>query len=286
MTNHTTSAAAIDGDGVREVMRFAHALRDPEEIMDSDGMLVAREYVVPAGYQVTTTDLRPFLSCPPRKTGSVYLTDAGSFINYVTRHGLPGTTLYASRADGRVLAILNADTQHAAGWSDHTATLQLKHTPEWARWANVNGSWLTQEAFAEFVEESTPDFRSPSAAAMLEIAQTFEAKSGVDFQSGSRLDNGERQLVYKETITAKAGQSGSLEVPSILGIGLRPYEGGKGYNLDARLRYRINGGHLSLMVKIDRLADVIETAFADTVASLTESLDTVPDLLVVHGSRR
>lgn len=283
MTDSTLAPA--DGDAVRALLQHAHALRDPEEITNSDDEIVALQWVVPEGYRLATTDLRPYLDRPARKAGAVSIVDADSFTRYVTRHGLPGTTLYADRTSGRVVAVLNADTADAPGWSDHSATLQLRHTPEWQRWSEVNGKWLTQEAFAEFVEESTPDFRTPSAAAMLEIAQTFEAKTSVDFQSGSRLDNGERQLVYKETVGAKAGHNGSLEVPSLLVIGLRPYEGGTGYNVEARLRYRITNGSLALMVKIDRIKDLIETAFADTVATLTDSLDSVPDLLVVHGTR-
>lgn len=282
-----TEFTPIDGDAHRQVVDLSAAFSKPFEIMDEHGNLATVLHVLPAGYRIEASDLTRYHPHPTRKSGGVTLWEAESFVAYVRTHGEPGTTLYVDPTAGRIKAILNAATSARPGWQDHTATLHLQKTPEWVRWAEANGKWQTQEQFAEFVNDSLPEFAAPPGAHMLEVAQTFEAKSGVDFQSGTRLDNGERRFVYKETIAAKAGQAGELTVPEALTLRLRPFKGGPGYNAKARLRYRIQNGTLNLMVKIERVEDFIDHAFAETCKGIEEQLaETIDNLLLVHGTDR
>jgi uncharacterized protein YfdQ (DUF2303 family) len=283
----TTSAAAIDGEAVRETHRHAHALREPDVIEDGNGNDAVHLYVVPNGYQLLTHDVAKYRNRPARKVGATTVRTADSFVDFVARHGEPGTTLYADDASSTIRAVLNPATHEEPGWGDHTVTLALDHTNEWRRWSDADGKWISQETFAEFVEDSLADFRTPAAAIMLEIARSFEATTKVDFESGTRSDNGQRRLSYKETVGAKAGQKGDIEIPETLTIGLRVFKGGPGFNVTARFRYRINGGNLLLSVKIDRLADLVDEAFAGTVDAVTERIrESVDDVLLVHGSTR
>lgn len=285
MTEYAVSPA--DGDAVRAMMRHSHALREPDPIHDDNGDEVARLFVVPEGYRLHTVDLSPYRDRPKRKSGETTVKDADSFIDFVSTHGEPGTTLYADETAGTIKAVLNASTAEAPGWADHSCTLRLSHTTEWVRWANADSTWLSQEAFAEFVEESLPDFRDPTPAHMLELSRTFEATKQAEFEGGIRLDNGQRQIGYKETVAARAGRNGHLEVPETMTVGLRVYKGGPGFNVEVRLRYRINNGNLVLAVKIDRREDLIETAFAGTVETVTDRLrGSVDDLLIIHGTTR
>lgn len=279
-----TYTAGLDGDAVRELARHAHALAEPIEVRYADPDTPAALYqIVPNGYAVQRIDLSDYAPRPNRKTGRTQLTDTDSFVRYVQRHALPGTTLYAIESRGLITAVLNDDTATEPGWGDHTAELHLTRTPEWLRWSEVSGKWQQQIDFAEFVEDHLHVFETPTGAHMMELAQTFEATTSVDFESGARLDNGQRQLVYKETVGARAGQAGSLEVPAKLRIGLVPFKGGPGYRLDVHLRYRINGGDLQLMVKLDRPDEVLENAFGDTVARIEDALTSIPDLMLVHS---
>jgi uncharacterized protein YfdQ (DUF2303 family) len=282
-----TTSAAIDGEAVRETLRHSHALREPDVITDGNGNDAVRLYVVPNGYQLLAHEVAKYRDRPARKVGATTVRTADSFVDFVARHGETGTTLYADDSANAIRAVLNPATQRQPGWADHTVTLALAHTNEWKRWAAANGQWVSQETFAEFVEDSLADFRTPAAATMLEISRSFEATSKVDFESGTRLDNGQRRLAYKETVGAKAGQKGEIEVPESMTVGLRVFKGGPGFNVDVRFRYRINGGNLLLSVKIDRLADLVDEAFAGTVDAVTERIrESVDDVLLVHGSTR
>lgn len=273
-----------NGDGLEANLRHLTALADPVVVRDANGDMAALQYVLPNGYSLHTHDLSKFQPRPARKTGKVTVEDADSFLNYVATHGEPGTTLYADPQSAAVTAILNAATRDDAGWADHICTLRLRRTPEWMRWFSVSDTWQTQEDFAEFVEESSRDFRTPTSGYMMEVAQTFEAKMGADFETGVRLDNGTRQLVYKETVTARAGQGGTLDVPTNLILGLAPYVGGPGFNVEARLRFKIVSGTLHLMVKIDRLDEYTDQAFTQTIDGLRSSLaETIDGLLTVTG---
>jgi uncharacterized protein YfdQ (DUF2303 family) len=132
-----------------------------------------------------------------------------------------------------------------------------------------------QVAFAEFIEDHLADIYDPSGAEMLELAQTFEATTGVEFKSSQLLDSGQRQLRYEETIDARSS-NGTLTVPKQVTLGLQPYEGSNSYRVTARFRFRIGGGNLQLSLILDDPRKVLETAFdeilADVTAGLTENI--------------
>jgi len=120
---------------------------------------------------------------------------------------------------------------------------------------------------------------------MLELAQSFQAKTKVDFESAQQLANGRRSLQFKETVDARAGQKGEIEIPAEFKLALKPFVGTDPYAVTARFRYRINGGNLLIGYKLNRPADVQRSAFGDIVdaikAGLTERADTV---LVLDGT--
>lgn len=103
---------------------------------------------------------------------------------------------------------------------------------------------------------------------MLEIAKTLEAKTSVDFKSGVRLENGDHQIKYVSETTGRAGGNGDLEIPSTFALGIAPYMGGPSYKMPARLRYRINDGHLVLWYELVNPHKVIEAAAKEIVATI------------------
>lgn len=285
MTENTTFVGTATADALRESQALYTAATEPRVYKDDAGSDQALVYLIPNGYRAETVDVSKYADTPSRKRGAVVLKDADSFVAYVNQHGEDGrTTIYADVARACAVAVLNGPSGSEAGWSDHTASLALTLTPAWNRWSAASGSWQTQESFAEFVEESLADFHDPDAGHMLELAQTFSATTSVDFESGIRLHSGERQLTYKETTAAKAGQKGSLEIPERFTIGLAPYKGGPSFKVEGWLRYRITNGTLALCVKLHRADEVLDLAFTETVTDLREHL-TVEDLLILNGAR-
>ncbi|MFC8862689.1 DUF2303 family protein [[Kitasatospora] papulosa] len=218
-------------------------------------------------------DLTGPAAAPDRKTGTTTVRDADSFRTYFEKHSDVYSEVYADADRLTVTAVLDAHEADAPRWGGHVLKLALRETETWKQWAGRDGKLMDQETFAEFLEDHLPELLEPTAAEMLEIAQSFQATSKVEFQSANRLASGQRQFQYVETGTTKAGQKGQLAVPETFTIGLVPFDGSEGYKLTARLRYRIGQNGLQLGYKLERPADIRAKAFADVVTAIGEHLD-------------
>lgn len=215
-----------------------------------------------------------YRTSPARKSGTTVVWDVPSFAEYFGKHSDQHSEVYADARNLEVAAVLDAHEPTAARWGGHRLHLQLRKTPEWQAWAVNNGRLMSQEEFAEHLEDHCAELVAPPAAEMLEVAQSIQAASKVDFKSGTRLASGQRQLEYVETVTAKAGQRGQLTIPDTFEIGLVPFEGGHPYRVTARFRYRISGeGGLKLGYRLDRPENVLRAAFDDVIGDLQSRIE-------------
>ncbi len=265
MTDTTPTIDRVENDVVAENARAA----------------VTPHFIAPGLYLTPgtgeTIDVRRLLEAdrdhPTRKTAQVTVTDATSLLSYLEKHALPETELWANDREGTIHAVINAhqDSNGNPGWSDHTVTLKLPFTPDWKDWTARSGRLVTQTEFAEFIEDHLHNFVEPSGADMLELAQTFQATTKVDFQSSKRLKSGETQVSYVEDTSATAGKKGDLAIPDSFTIALQVHDRGPTYKVQARLRYRINGGKLQLAYRLDRADDVRRHAFDEVVTHVSSS---------------
>lgn len=85
-----------------------------------------------------------------------------------------------------------------------------------------------------------------------------------------RLDSGQVRLECKETVTAKAGQKGHIDIPTELELLLRSYIGGPVYVVVARFRYRLRGSQLGLGIVLQRPQEILDAAFADIVTEIRD----------------
>lgn len=238
--------------------------------------------VTPAGATRTLLDVQEFAAGPPRTRGVVAVHRADSFVAAVNRlgGGTQTVTVYVDEPAGKLTAVLNDDTLDQPGWRDHRVAFEPRHSPEWSFWTSRQGLG-EQQRFAETIEEGLDEITSPPAADLLEIAQTFHAAVQSEFRQAARLVNGAVQFVFSENIEAKAGASGTVDVPTEFTIRLAVYHGGDPTDLTARLRYRLTGGALIIgytLVHPERAAD---EAFSAAVTQVLEDLDHVP---AVHGT--
>jgi len=233
--------------------------------------------LVPHGARLDVVDLEKHLEAfrdrPRRKTGTVQVHDAPAFIAYMTKHALGESEVWADIANQQLVAIINANqtsdlAEGAAGWGDHRAQLALRKTPAWTAWAKYDKQFLSQTTFAEHVEERLPDFATPSGADMLELAQSFKAATKVAFESSRRLKSGETTLEYREVTEATAGKKGDITIPDVFTLGIAPFDGTQGYKVNARFRYRISDGTLSLGYVLERPEDILRAAFDDIVTAV------------------
>lgn len=217
-------------------------------------------------------DTDEYAAAPRHRKAARVVTDAASFVAYVNRHRVPGTEIYAHTSTSSVVAVIDSHegADGIPGWQKHTLRLGLEKSKPWLAWENIDGHFLPQEDFADFLDDQWSDVIDPAPAVLVDIATTFHAKTNVEFNGGVRLDSGDVKLTFEEKTTAKAGQKGDIEIPKKIQLALRPYIGGPIYSIWAHFRYRLRGGQLTLGFKLERPENVLEAAFADIVTEIRE----------------
>lgn len=214
-------------------------------------------------------DLEVFGDWPRRSIGTSVVYSAESFVELFQK--LTGedaavvrssARIYADEPHRALIAVLNDDTDEVAGWRDRRIELQLRPTPEWEHWTSRQGL-RDQQTFAETIEEGLKEIVSPSAAEMLELAQSFQASVSAKFKQGGQLSNGRRQFTYEEDIQASAGNEGQIIIPGEFRLSVTPFIGGEHVDITARLRYRLPpaGGALTIGYKLDRPHEAELAAF-------------------------
>ncbi|MEH3055467.1 MAG: DUF2303 family protein [Patulibacter minatonensis] len=165
--------------------------------------------------------------------------------------------------------------EQPAGLREHRAKLQLKDSPEWAAWAKIDAQYVPQEQFATFLEDWIRTVVDPPAAKLLELVTAFEATTSGQFKSAVRLDNGERQLVYEETITEggkSKGGAGTVKLPSEITLSLRRFVGEDAQRVKARFRWRKTGPVLVFGVVLDDVDEITEMAVDQIKTKLTAAV--------------
>lgn len=210
---------------------------------------------------------------PYRKRGIVTMHSLDSLLLYAADQAASGVGyVYADVEERSITAVFNDNKGDSAGWRDQRARFTAELTPEAQRWISNDKKQMTQESFAEFIEDNFADLAGDQAQTLLEVATTIAAKTGINFSSAKRLDNGETQFVYNETIDATAGANGTTKIPQKFQLGVRLFKGDKtGYAINARLKYRLNSGALKFWYELDRVERALEDAFGGYVDKARES---------------
>ncbi len=261
----------------------------PSNRNEADAIIaVAREAEINRAPQITKLDgglevlvhrdgrlesLERHATRPRRKRALVSLYEVASFIDYVNRHKeekfthIFGTA--TEKAAGfRAVMDFHGDTTAAPGlarFAEHIVEVRLMMTPEWLRWLENDKKLLTQEQFAEFIEENILDIVEPDGAELLEIAQGLQGRKDVSFKSGKNLRDGSIAFEYSEQVFVNGSanrRDDTFKVPAAIKLALVPFVGANGVEIEARLRFRIgDGGKLSFAYVLNRPFKVIESAF-------------------------
>lgn len=192
-----------------------------------------------------------------------------SFIDYFNRYANDSSTIFVNDRDATLTAVIDYhESQNDPAWKRHVAIYKCPKTKEWSSWIEHNNHKFSQEDFALFLEDNFKEIVEPGAATMLEIASTLKAKKDVDYKSGVRIDNGQVQFTYNETIQGNAGVSGQLEVPEKFKLNIAPFLKGTVYELEARFRWRMNPSGLCLWYTLIRPHMCVDDAINDAVTSV------------------
>lgn len=200
---------------------------------------------------------------PARKSGIVQLGNVPSLLQYMADQKCPGQAYVFANIDARTItAVFNDQRKNdLPGWRDHRAVFKAELTPEFALWMANNKRPFSQTEFAEFIEDNITDLNGDDAALLLNVATTIQATTGINFASAKRLQDGQTQLVYNETIDATAGANGEMKIPQKFLLGLRLFKNGEGYKVSARLKFRMAGGSVKFHYELERPERAVEDAF-------------------------
>jgi len=219
-------------------------------------------------------EFRDFLPGPPRIERAVRVFTLESFYQYVNRFSNEESTIFVDKDKGEFIAIIDYhERQSVPRHCTHRVNLTARPTLEWRDWKEIDNKYVTQIAMALFIEDNAADIIEPDGATMLEIATTLSAKTGIDFKRGVRLDNGQVQIKYNETIDGSAGATGELTIPTVVKIAITPFEGAPPYEVTAKFRYRIKEGNLTLCFKLHNPHKIWDAAIKDSVEELREKLN-------------
>lgn len=214
-------------------------------------------------------ELRDF---PLRIEQKTVHTTAISFIEYYNNFSDANSVIMINDESNEFIAYLDYHQPDQPDWKAHQSRFKLKPTVEWNNWQQNDKKTMSQTDFGNFIETNLEEIITPSGAEMLEIALSIQAKTEVKFSQAQRLDNGQMQFTYHEDINGTAGTKGQLKIPQTFVIGLKLYEGGEPYQIEARLRYRIKEGELSMWYELIRPHKTVQANLDDTESLIIKSI--------------
>jgi uncharacterized protein YfdQ (DUF2303 family) len=245
----TPAPVAPDPRAALEVALDAARLANPV-ITGPDGRTYA---ALPATHKLTEMADRKQL--PVRPAEALTFDNQTCLANYVNRFRDDQSILLADYAALTVTARLDwhpnnaADNFGEASADTHTATLKLQNSEEFARWDKAQGNFMDQADFARFLEENSADIASPDPTIMIELARDFEATAGHVYKSSTRLDNGDRRVVFETDTRARE----EMVVPQRFDLLIPVYNGEAPETLTCLFRWRAAGGKVQFAFVWHRL---------------------------------
>lgn len=230
----------------------------------------------PPGWLAGLHDMSKYDAEPATTASDTVAQTVDGFVEAVKMQTPPDgndrIALYVDLAGSQLTAVLNDNAPGVEGWRDHTVSLSLARSESWLLWTRNAGLDRTLEQLADVFDRGLRDITDPSAADMLELAQSFEVATDGQFSAGTRLQSGARQLVWKENATARAG-GGTIEVPEHFTISVIPFLGGTTrQDVECKLRFKLKPSGLSIGYLIHDVIDVERAGFRDAVANVDAQL--------------
>lgn len=236
-----------------------------------------RVIVAPRGWAVH--DISKTLPPPPRIRQHVELLTLESLVSYVEVFVNADSAIFANETDAKYEVVLdyhhqNQDVEEGRGACDHIARYACPRSDAWQIWTLNDGKPKSQLDFARFIETNLIDIVKPVSADMLQIVLNLQVHKTAEFKGDLRLDSGGTKLSYDETVRGSA-RVGDLTIPDMFQLAVPVFVDGTRYELNARLRYRLDEGKLSLWYELVRPMDVYRAAVKAVSDSIRKQLTDV-----------
>ncbi|WP_337878410.1 DUF2303 family protein [Caldimonas sp.] len=266
----STLDATLTDHTIRSLAELGAALTRPTRNPDPHG---THFVALPPGWGLH--DL-PTDEVPPHPKAAVKLRDAASFIRYVNDHKEARSRIYATLEPARFLAVLDdfqtsdtAGLAEQADWREFRVEFTVPPSREWQTWTSENRKQMSQLGFAEFLQDQLPDVIAPSGADLLEMSLNFEAAQSGHFVASQRLQDGSHNLTWRAD-----NSGGTVHLPELIKLCIPVFENEAPREIDARLRYRVKDGALTIWFELVRPHKVLEAAFRETWARIEQETQT------------
>jgi uncharacterized protein YfdQ (DUF2303 family) len=250
-----------------------------------------------------STYMSGFASKPVRRKGTAHATTLDSFCALVNRHKSPDTVTFAdanwkaprftavidynAETTGPVPAVATGEDSFAR-FGQHRVAYAFPLSEAWKVWIAFDGKPMTQEVFAQFLEDHIHEVASPDQSEtndardrfkttvanpsdLMDLARGMEILVGARIKSRQNLASGEKELVFETEHKTVGGEK--LVVPGLFVVNVAPFYQGEAMRIFARLRYRPSDGGVVWFYELYRPDLAIEervTADLITVAERTE----------------
>lgn len=226
--------------------------------------------VLPQGH--TAADLGKFL--PPDEEATPVFATPEAFAGYVNRFKRPETAVFNSLKAGTITAIFDYHSVGKGGACDHTATYSPELSTEFKKWkAIIDGGFIGQQAFAEFLQEFGHTVTTPTEAEIIDIVESVQATLNAEAKSVTRAKDGSGGFGYQVKVTLKSGQSGELDIPDFLVVSMPIYTGGQSVDVRLKVQVRVTDGGIKFRFLAPKLEDLIREFNARAVEVVAESID-------------
>jgi hypothetical protein len=194
-----------------------------------------------------------------------------SFIDYLIQFASKTAICRASLGKHRIDAVLDYHGRAREGERDpavpgrsaHVATLLCPFDVDYAKWRPLltGDQVLPQKKFVEFLQDMIHTIRHPAASDLIEIAQDLSIDRIVRFRSAVNDRSGNVRFTFDEQDEGGGPHNGEFTLPEHVDLVLPIFQGGDTYELQPRLRYRMEGGNLVLGLKLPGIETKEREAF-------------------------
>jgi hypothetical protein len=266
------------------------------ELISADGIQVLS---IPSGR--TVQSLEKFIAetapAPRRCTGFSSHTTLASFIAHAIRFKDPGSVVFVDVSDEKAPAMLAVyDYNPGPGqprFRAHGSRYPFPLSEEWRAWGEAfDSDGLSQQAFAELLEDRMPDILDPASATeggkkqaadlglalatptvMLSLSRGLAVRVDQGVKQVVKLGSGEGQIAFDERHDASDSDGKPVRVPGGFVLAIPVFEGGEAFQVMVRLRYRVSGGRVLWSLVPHRLKKVFDVAIREAAEVARQATD-------------
>ncbi|MGY6709751.1 MAG: DUF2303 family protein [Rhizobiaceae bacterium] len=209
---------------------------------------------------------------PERKKGTAQAQTFEAFCELVNRHKTDNSAIFADATWTKpsFTAVIDYHELANGGRADfcqHRIRYDFPISEEWQAWIGQNGSAMSQQDFAWFLEDRVAELSAPTDVEKIQLedqfqttvatpAQVVELSRGLtvavasNVKAHTTLQTGEGSIQFDETHNDGSGQK--LKVPGIFILDIAPFFMGEKIRVPVRLRYRVREGKVLWFYQIYR----------------------------------